>query len=192
MKKNSAKFLIIIAMLFLVIGCNSESNSVSANDSTELSKYGSGQSSISQGELDGLIHMRLEEKLARDVYTVLGEKWQARVFLNIKLSEQKHMDAVKRLIVKYGITDPIVSDEIGVFPDQKFQDLYDELVTKGEESLIAALEVGVEIEILDIEDLNHQLNDVVDNADIIRVYTNLKNGSENHLRAFNRNLNFVQ
>ena len=64
--------------------------------------------------------MRIEEKLARDVYTVLGDKWNARVFLNIKLSEQTHMDAVKRMLDKYGISDPLTTDEVGVFPDEQF------------------------------------------------------------------------
>ncbi|MCK7517301.1 MAG: DUF2202 domain-containing protein [Ignavibacteriales bacterium] len=35
--------------------------------------YGGGSTyELSQEEIDGLIHMRIEEKLARDVYTVMG------------------------------------------------------------------------------------------------------------------------
>jgi hypothetical protein len=36
--------------------------------------------------------MREEEKLARDVYIALYEKWGLRTFLNIAESEQQHMD----------------------------------------------------------------------------------------------------
>ena len=52
---------------------------------------------LSQEERDGLIHMRIEEKLARDVYIVMGELWNHKVFLNIQLSEQKHMEASKKI-----------------------------------------------------------------------------------------------
>ena len=55
---------------------------------------------LSGEEAEGILYMRLEEKLARDVYTVLGNTWNARIFENIKLAEQNHMDAVKRLISK--------------------------------------------------------------------------------------------
>ena len=45
-------------------------------------------------EKAGLLFMRKEEKLARDVYLVLFDKWGLRVFENIAQSEQRHMDAV--------------------------------------------------------------------------------------------------
>jgi hypothetical protein len=174
-----------------VLGCNSETNVVSTEDDNTLLKSGqpgNGFYDLSNDEIDGLTHMRIEEKLARDVYTVLGDKWNARVFLNIKISEQTHMDAIKRLLIKYNITDPLITDEVGIFPDEDFQNLYNELVLKGNQSLKDALLVGVEIEELDIKDLDFQLTNVVDSPDIIRVYTNLKFGSLNHLAAFNRNL----
>ena len=39
---------------------------------------------------DGLSYMREEEKLARDVYLALYEKWGIRTFLNIAKAEQQH------------------------------------------------------------------------------------------------------
>ena len=194
MKNLFVKMLSLVFVTMLLAGCNSESNTVSSENELSLLKPGNPGyelGSLSQEEIDGLIHMRIEEKLARDVYTVLGNKWQAKVFLNIKLSEQAHMNAINRLLVKYGIQDPLTTDEVGIFPNESFQNLYNELVAQGSVSLIEAFKVGVKIEELDIEDLNHQLQNVVDNIDIIRVYTNLKTGSENHLKAFNRNLTFV-
>ena len=53
---------------------------------------------LSSIEKDGLIYMRLEEKLARDVYLTLGETYKQRMFVNIPESEQRHMDAVKALL----------------------------------------------------------------------------------------------
>ncbi len=177
-----------MSLLIAFTGCSSD-NSTSPNDQVELLKYGNGNNGsyvLSQEETDGLIHMRIEEKLARDVYTVFGNTYEYKIFQNISISEQTHMDAVKRMLVKYNIQDPIVSDEVGVFPDPQFQQLYDQLITQGNVSLNEALLVGVTIEELDIADLENQLTNVVDNPDIIRVYTNLKNASENHLAAFNK------
>ncbi|MBE0539627.1 MAG: DUF2202 domain-containing protein [Ignavibacterium sp.] len=39
----------------------------------------------------------------------------AKIFLNIPQSEQRHMDAVKALLDKYEIPDPVTDNEIGSF-----------------------------------------------------------------------------
>ena len=188
MKKNKYRFFIIslLTSIFL-LACQSE-NPTSSEELSALTKYGGGNGGgsgyeLSQEEQDGLIHMRIEEKLARDVYIVMGELWNHKVFLNIQLSEQKHMDAILRLLNKYSVSDPILTDSVGVFPDPQFQLLYDQLILQGNQSLQEALLVGKSIEELDITDLEYQLS-FVDNPDIIRVYENLKAGSENHLAAF--------
>jgi len=194
MKKLIAKILGIVLFAFFLVGCNANTDVVSPE--TELSKSGNidliladgGAYTVTQEEIDGLIHMRIEEKLARDVYTVMGNTYNAQVFLNIKLSEQAHMTAVKRMLDKYSIPDPLTSDEVGVFPDATFQALYDQLIAQGSVSLNEALLAGVAIEELDIADLDDQLTNVVTNPGIIRLYTNLKAGSVSHLAAFNRNL----
>lgn len=191
MKIIALKLYVLFLISFLMMGCNSEANVVSSESDASLLKYGASISNLSQDEIDGLIHMRIEEKLARDVYTTLGNMWNAKVFLNIKLSEQTHMNAINRLLVRYGIPDPLTTDEVGVFPTENFQNLYNELVAKGSLTIKDAFQVGVTIEELDIKDLEYQLNNVVNNIDILRVYTNLKTGSENHLKAFNRNLTFI-
>jgi hypothetical protein len=188
--KSNRKLILFALVLFLIlnVGCSNE-NPVSAEDSLMFSKYGNGGGStfdLSQEEIDGLIHMRLEEKLARDVYTNFGNLYNYQVFLNIKKSEQKHMDAMLRLLLKYNIEDPVLSDEVGIFPPGPFQVLYDDFITQGSVSLLEALQVGVDIEGLDITDLQYQIDEVVDNPDILRVYAHLLTGSENHLAAFNR------
>ena len=194
MKTLFAKVLSLILFAFLLSGCNTNTDVVSPE--SELSKYSTnsiiipddGNYTVTQDEIDGLIHMRIEEKLARDVYTVLGTSYNAQVFLNIKISEQQHMNAVKRMLDKYSIPDPLTTDEVGVFPDPTFQALYDQLIMQGSVSLNEALLVGVAIEELDISDLEDQLTNVVTNPGIIRLYTNLKAGSVSHLAAFNKNL----
>ena len=192
MKKLTAKILGLALFALLLVGCNANTDVISPEN--ELTKSGNidfidgGTYTVTQEEIDGLIHMRIEEKLARDVYTVMGTTYNAQVFLNIKLSEQAHMTAVKRMLDKYSIPDPLTSDEVGVFPDATFQALYDQYIAQGSVSLNEALLVGVAIEELDIADLDNQLTNVVTNPGIIRLYTNLKAGSVSHLAAFKRNL----
>lgn len=147
-----------------------------------------GLASVAAGTLDaaetaGLVFTREEEKLARDVYLALHDTWQAAVFVQIAGSEQRHMDAVKRLLDRYGIADPAGSNAAGVFSEPRLASLYTELVAKGRLSLTDALAVGATIEDLDIHDVNALL-EASDNADLDLVYGNLARGSRNHLRSF--------
>ncbi|MBX7213819.1 MAG: DUF2202 domain-containing protein [Thermoflexales bacterium] len=140
---------------------------------------------LSQAEIAGLLRMREEEKLARDVYQALYETWHAQVFANITRSEQTHMDAVKGLLDAYGLTDPAAGQPAGRFTDPALQALYDQLLARGRTSLAEAFNVGVAIETLDIEDLDAALAQTT-RADIVQVYARLRAGSVNHLAAFGR------
>jgi hypothetical protein len=143
---------------------------------------------LSQEEIDGLLLMREEEKLAHDIYTKLYEKWGQKIFNNISESEQTHTDMVAELLIKYDIEDPVKSNEVGVFENQDLAYLYNDLVDQGENSFIDALTVGATVEDLDISDLQ-VLMEQADNEDILTVYQNLTKGSRNHIRAFTRQLN---
>jgi len=142
---------------------------------------------ISPEERASLIFMREEEKLARDVYVTMYQRWGRRTFKNISRSEETHMRAVLTLLNRYSIPDPIGANGIGEFTNSTLQDLYNQLVAQGNGSLVEALRVGVLIEETDIRDLKAGLLEN-DNEDIIFVYNNLLRGSQNHLRAFNQNL----
>lgn len=143
------------------------------------------KSALSIREKKDLIHMREEEKLARDVYLTLYKKWKLPVFKNIAKAESWHMHMIKLLLDKYNLPDPVfkTGDRIGVFKNRKLQRLYDKLVAKGSKSLIDALKVGATIEDVDIYDLKKAIEDT-DNKDIAVVYRNLEKGSRNHMRAF--------
>lgn len=138
---------------------------------------------LSEAEIEGLVLMREEEKLARDVYAALYETWNLPVFQSISRSEAQHMEAVAALLDRYKIEDPVMTDEAGVFSDSTLQSLYDDLVDSGGESLAAALSVGATIEDLDISDLL-ELVEASDNDDVRIVYQNLLKGSRNHFRSF--------
>ena len=145
------------------------------------------KSNLSEKEITGLIQMREEEKLARDVYTTLGDMWGMKIFSNISASEQTHTDAIKTLLLRYDIKDPVLNDTIGVFSSKSMQALYDSLVQKGKTSLLEALIVGATVEDLDIKDLETLKKETV-KEDILVTYNNLQKGSRNHLRAFVKNI----
>lgn len=190
-KKYLSKILAIsITSIFIISACNSPVESTNDNYSEDFESILKSMpvEDVSPTEMEGLKFMREEEKLARDVYLVLYENWNAQVFNNIAKSEQKHTDAIKTLLNKYEIEDPVVNDEIGVFQNSDLQTLYNSLVEKGKVSLVEALKIGAAIEEIDILDLEKYL-DVVDSEDITFVYNNLMRGSRNHLRAFVKNLN---
>jgi hypothetical protein len=122
-----------------------------------------------------------EEKLARDVYRTLGDMYpDENTFANIQFSEQTHMDAVKNLCDKYGIKIK-VSDETGDFTITKMIEFYADIEQM---SLLDALNVGIVIENMDIKDLGLALALDGMPKDVGRVFTNLIDGSLNHLDAF--------
>jgi hypothetical protein len=136
---------------------------------------------LSTNETAGLLYIYEEEKMARDVYTALFTLWGQPAFQNIAASEQVHMDAVRTLLVRFGIPVPVTA--AGVFVDPSLQALYNNLLATGKRSLVDALKVGATIEEVDITDLQSHLAQTTA-ADIRLVYNNLMSGSYNHLRSF--------
>ena len=134
-----------------------------------------------------LTYMREEEKVARDVYLSLNEKWNLRIFKNIAASEQVHMDAIKTLLDTYNIPDPATGKGRGEFTNPDLQELSDDLIQQGSISKVEALRVGVIIEETDIDDLNEGIATTRHN-DIKTVYSNLLQGSLNHLDVFESSL----
>lgn len=138
---------------------------------------------LDQAEIDALRFIREEEKMARDVYLVLYEKWGNRLFGYIAQSEQAHMDAMEKLLAFYGIEDPVTGDAIGVFTNDDIKTLFSYLKDWGLTSELDALLVGGYIEERDILDI-WSAYDQTDEERIRRVYQNLYEGSYNHLDAF--------
>lgn len=135
---------------------------------------------------DQLLFLMEEEKLAHDVYLTLGALWGNQIFSNIQNSEVSHQDQVAALLPTYGLTDPR-SSEVGVFTNPDLQAFYDQLIAQGSQSVTEAFKAGVAIEERDIADLQAAIDSTQDPA-ILNVLQTLKRGSENHLRAFNRQL----
>ncbi|WP_211356876.1 DUF2202 domain-containing protein [Phaeodactylibacter luteus] len=138
---------------------------------------------LTEDEADALIFMREEEKLARDIYLALSDKWGVPIFANIAASEQRHMDAVGCMISRYQLVDPITDDTPGIFNNEVLAALYPALLSQGLESYEQALQVGATIEDLDINDLNKELASA-QHTEVIATFENLARGSRNHLRSF--------
>ena len=167
-------------------------------------KYGDnigGGRALSDQEIADLVFMREEEKLAHDVYVELYEHYDGGteliVFANIAASEQRHMDAMLKLLNKYRIEDPAEDALPGVFENPVLAELYESLVSDstdngdvlgepasgGKVGVEEALYVGAWIEERDMLDILHAIEHT-GRADIVGVYTNLLCGSRSHLRAF--------
>jgi hypothetical protein len=144
---------------------------------------------LSENEKAGILLMREEEKMARDVYQTLNEKWDQMPFVHISESEINHMAQMKLLIDKYNLKDPVEmnGDKRGVYENQLLKKLYDELTLSGNSSLEAAFRAGAKVEEVDIRDLKEAMARS-HNEEIKSTYTYLVRASENHLRAFARNL----
>jgi hypothetical protein len=139
---------------------------------------------LTDPEIATLKWMREEEKLARDIYVAFSAKYSQNIFKNIAASEQKHFDAIGEKLVLYGIADPAM-DAPGFFSVKELQDMYDALLAKGWISYADALEVGVAIEEEDIVDLEAALAGTTSQP-LTKTYQQLLNGSESHLRSFEK------
>lgn len=170
------------------------------------------------GEEHHLVFMREEEKLARDVYLTLGALYPDEAVFNTigDNSEQTHTDTVRDTLADYNIDDPNpdtnnLPDSIGVFTGDDygwyFTEKFDYLVNWGSQSVLDALYVGAFIEELDMIDIVKCPKVIVetdngigegecgllytDEAQLQTMYNHLVDGSENHLRAYVRNIEAI-
>ncbi len=159
-------------------------------------------STLTQEVKDALSYMSNEEKLAYDVYLKLYESYpEINQFYNIATNaEAAHFEAVELLIQKYisdnsefsnldeNLSQSNIQDlEAGVYNITELQNLYDLLISIGEESPQKALEVGCMVEVTDIYDLDHDiaLSQEANASDVTSVFEYLRNGSYNHYWSFN-------
>lgn len=190
-------FLIIAAVIsILVTSCNENNfeqvpsnvnfKSINLDSICRDSVFTSGIDDLSTDDIEGLLLMIEEEKLAHDVYVYFYERYELSIFDRISMSETKHTELVLRLLNYFGLEDPTIN-ETGIFSNDELQGLYNTIIETGNESVEAALTSGALIEETDIADLQRLL-DATENIDIITVYSKLLRGSYNHLKAFNRTL----
>jgi len=127
---------------------------------------------LSQSEVEALLMALDDEYKAWSVYEqVIDDLGAVRPFTSIQRAEERHISALITLFDRYGLDVP-ANEWLGQVPS------YD---TLGE-----ACQAGVDAEV-DNAALYDQLFDMVDNPDIIRVFTALQKASEaQHLPVFER------
>ncbi|MDP1878346.1 MAG: DUF2202 domain-containing protein [Actinomycetota bacterium] len=127
--------------------------------------------------------MAEEEKLAHDLYVALAAKFPtAYQFSRVARAETAHLNAVRVLMTRYGITDPTAGRAEGDFASSTFQAMYDSLLASAT-TTASALAAGIAVEKADIADLTTALSTVTA-PDVVQVYTNLRTASQHHLAAF--------
>jgi len=215
--KSIAVPLLTISLSLSAFSCNSDAqSSVHSNDSSSddvevvsSDTTDSDQSVLDSAEVNHLVFMREEEKLARDVYMTVSGMWpDATIFVNIgEGSEQTHADVMRDKLEDFGIEDPNpatndLPSSIGYFTGEEygsyFSENYQALINKASQSELDALYVGAFIEELDMHDIVDCPDTIVerdngitecglnytDEPALINAYSSLLDGSKNHLRAF--------
>jgi len=173
---------------------------------------------LTQDVKNTISFMGNEERLAYDVYEYLynyhinNSSTTINQLTNIATkSETKHILTVQLLVKKYintlsdftnlDATDnldanmsyvDLAADEMpaGIYNVQHIQDLYDSLTAKGIESKQAALEVGCIVEVVDVDDLEHELILAHESnaSDVVTAFEFLRDGSYKHYWAFDKGL----
>ena len=132
-----------------------------------------------------LIRLYEEEILAHDLYVILGKKHpDVRPFQNIPRSEQMHRDALAGVLKAEGIALP-KAPKGRRFVSEGLDDIFAKWRAEGKKSAAAACRVGVRLEDHDIADLRKAQADFPKHKE---VFGQLEAASNNHLRAFHRNL----
>jgi hypothetical protein len=149
---------------------------------------GAGSTTAASGTLTSaqktaLAAMADEEKLARDVYSVLATKYPADPqFSRIVRAESMHLAAIRSLMARYDVTDPTAGLPAGSFANGATTSLYTSLLA-GATNDANALAAGVAVEKADIAALTAAKAGVTA-PDVLTVYSNLLAASQRHLTAF--------
>ena len=127
---------------------------------------------LSESEVEALLMALDDEYKAWSVYEqVIADLGAVRPFTSIQRAEESHISALLTLFDRYGLDAP-TNKWLAQVPSF--------------DTLVEACEGGVQAEV-DNAALYDQLFDMVDNPDIIRVFTALQRASETrHLPAFER------
>ena len=165
-------------------------------------------SELTQEITNTLSYMGNEERLAYDVYNKMDQYFpEITQFSKIaENAEKQHILAMQLLIKKYvtgyedltninltplAYVDTKIEDmNAGVYDISAIQELYNSLVTMGEESSQKALEVACMIEVTDINDLDADiiLAEEANATDVVTVFNFLRDGSYSHYWAFDKGL----
>lgn len=187
--------LLLIAALCLVLAAGCSSGKTPANNAPPASPTNTGSQSpassdVSSKDIAGfgaagaaadkaltmdkmLVYAIQDEYLARGEYDYILNKFgDQRPFSNIIKSEEQHITELKILFDKYKLTIPADTSKDHLIPPASIEE---------------ALKIGVQAEIDNIAMYESFLNNELPD-DVKSTFNMLKSGSENHLEAFQKNL----
>jgi hypothetical protein len=157
-----------------------------AGDGTcDLLTITAAKGTLTDAQRTTLASLAQEEQLAHDLYAAFADRYDAAIFDRIATAEQRHLDALRQLMQRYGVTDPTAGKAAGQFTDPAVRATYDRLLAEGAKSQAAALGVGKQVEQTDVDDLQRALTGL-SAPDAQQVYTHLVAASRQHLTAFDR------
>ncbi len=175
--------LALLSALVMSTGCTKDPEMDPADDGTKDASLKT-QIVLTDAEIESLMYMVEEEKMAMDVYNYLYGVHGLKILEKIAASEYKHVSAMSKFFVKYELTNPITGNGPGVFVNGELQALYTALILQGEASRQEAILVGIAIETKDLSDIQFYIDNVLQAKDLIQSYTHLLEGSVKHLAAF--------
>ncbi len=140
--------------------------------------------SLTVSERTELLRLAEEEKLAHDLYTAFAQAYDTPVFENLAVGELNHLQALRTLMDRYGVTDPTAGKAAGVFASATVQAAYDQLLAQGKTSQHAALEAAQTVEKNAIADYGDAVDGLSAPA-AERAYANLLDAENRHLAAIN-------
>jgi hypothetical protein len=132
-------------------------------------------------EVQGMRFIWEEEKTARDLYVSFYRETNQSIFANLIWSEQNHMDQVKSIMDRYGVSTPVPDQ--GALENQTLIQIYTDLLSRGNRSDQEALMAAATFEEISITDLQKEIA-ATDNQEVIAVYQGLLAGSRKHLRSY--------
>lgn len=140
----------------------------------------SGTLSVSQRA--ELASMAQNEKLAHDLYAQLYQAYHLRLFSNLGAAEAGHLQALRTLMARYGVTDPTAGQAAGHFSTPAVQAAYERLLAQARTSQQTALTVARNLERDAIARCTAALNGVTA-PDARQVMQHLKAAETRHLAA---------
>ena len=182
LSKIKMTILAFAGALIVMAGCSKDPLVSPVND--PASEYGSYKlPELDEVETADLLYIVQEERLAYDMYSLLYLEYELAIFQKIAASEEKHVATLSELISKYELTNPNDGMDPGEYENEVLQSFYDEMLAQAMQSKAWAIQTGVTIEEVDIEDLL-VFQARVDAKNLVQCYAHLEDASLKHLESF--------
>lgn len=156
---------------------------IRARDGSCLNFVAAGK--LTQAQRTQLAAMAVSEKTSHDLYVQFAKAYGLPVFDHLAAAEANHLQALRTLMARYGVTDPTAGKAVGVFGSAAAQATYDRLLAQGRTGQQAALRVAQGLEQQAIARYGDAISGL--NAPAAeRVYSNLRTAETRHLAAIER------